>query len=278
MFENIIRRMPRPQEVARMTAQELRETFLVSNLFVPGKLTGMFTDLDRLVVGGVMPADKAVGLPNHRETGRAFFLERRELGAINVGGAGKVVADGKSFSLENLDCVYLPMGTKSVSFQSQDAKNPAKFYFLSCPAHAAHPATMMKPKAASPVPLGSPAAANKRTIYKYIHPGGIQSCQLVMGFTALEEGNVWNSFPPHTHWRRTEIYFYFDLGANVLTHFMGEPQQTRHLFLHNEEIALSPNWSIHCGCGTGSYKFVWGMAGENQAFDDMDVLKPEELR
>jgi 4-deoxy-L-threo-5-hexosulose-uronate ketol-isomerase len=278
MFESTIRRMPRPQDVARMTTQELRDTFLLTNLFAPGQLTGTFTDLDRLVAGGVMPAGKAIELPNHRETGRAFFLERRELGAINVGGAGAVHADKKTFSMDRLDCVYLPMGTQSVTFESKDAKKPAKFYFLSCPAHAAHPAAMMKPKDASPVPLGAQATANKRTIYKYIHQGGIQSCQLVMGFTALEEGNVWNSIPPHTHWRRTEIYFYFDLGENVLTHFMGEPQQTRHLFLHNEEVALSPNWSIHCGCGTGNYKFIWGMAGENQVFDDMDVVKPPDLR
>jgi len=261
-----------------MTTQELRDTFLLTNLFAPGQLTGTFTDLDRLVAGGVMPAGKPVELPNHKETGRASFLERRELGAINVGGAGAVHADGKTFSADRLDCVYLPMGTKSVTFESKDAGNPAKFYFLSCPAHAAHPATMMKPKDASPVPLGAQATANKRTIYKYIHTGGIQSCQLVMGLTALDEGSVWNSIPPHTHWRRSEIYFYFDLGANVLTHFLGEPQQTRHLFLHNEEAALSPNWSIHCGCGTGSYKFIWGMVGENQAFDDMDVVKPAELR
>jgi 4-deoxy-L-threo-5-hexosulose-uronate ketol-isomerase len=278
MFENTIRRMPRPQDIAGMTTQELRDTFLLTGLFAPGQLTGSFTDLDRLVAGGIMPTGKAVELPNHRETGRAFFLERREFGAINVGGAGAVHADGKTFSTDRLDCVYLPMGTKSVTFESKDAKDPAKFYFLSCPAHAAHPAAMMKPKDAAPVPLGAQATANKRTIYKYIHPGGIQSCQLVMGFTALEEGNVWNSIPPHTHWRRTEIYFYFDLGANVLTHFMGEPQQTRHLFLHNEEVALSPNWSIHCGCGTGNYKFIWGMAGENQVFDDMDVVKPVDLR
>jgi 4-deoxy-L-threo-5-hexosulose-uronate ketol-isomerase len=278
MFENTIRRMPRPQDVAGMTTQELRDTFLITSLFAPGQLIGTFTDLDRLVVGGIMPAGTPVELPNHRETGRAFFLERRELGAINVGGAGAVHADGKTFSLDPLDCVYLPMGTKSVTFESKDAKTPAKFYFLSCPAHAAHPAAMMKPKDASPVPLGSQASANKRTIYKYIHQGGIQSCQLVMGFTALEEGNVWNSFPPHTHWRRTEIYFYFDLGANVLTHFLGEPQQTRHLFVHNEEVSLSPNWSIHCGCGTGNYKFIWGMAGENQVFDDMDAVKPVDLK
>lgn len=271
--------MPRPQDVARMTTQEVRDTFHLSNLFVPGELRGHFTDLDRLVVGGIMPVNKAIELSNHKETGRAFFLERREFGAMNVGGgAGKVIADGKTFSLDRLDCIYLPMGTKSVSFESADAKVPAKFYFLSCPAHAVHPAAMMKPKDASPVPLGSQATANKRTIYKYIHQGGMQSCQLVMGFTALEEGNVWNSFPPHTHWRRTEIYFYFDLGENILTHFLGEPQATRHLFLHNEEVALSPNWSIHCGCGTGNYKFIWGMAGENQTFDDMDGVKPQDLR
>ena len=278
MFENSIRRMPRAQDVVRMGTQELRDTFLISNLFMPGELRGQFTDLDRLVVGGVMPTNRPIELPKHKETGRAFFLERREFGAINVGGAGKVIADGKTFALEKLDCVYLPMGTKSVSFESADEKNPAKFYFLSCPAHAAHPAAMMKPKDASPVPLGSQTTANKRTIYKYIHQGGIQSCQLVMGFTALDEGSVWNSFPPHTHWRRTEIYFYFDLGENVLTHFLGEPQATRHLFLHNEDVALSPNWSIHCGCGSGNYKFIWGMAGENQVFDDMDAVKPLDLR
>jgi 4-deoxy-L-threo-5-hexosulose-uronate ketol-isomerase len=277
MFENNIRRMPRPQDAQRLNTQELRDAFHIANLFAPGELRGTFTDLDRLVVGGIMPV-QPVELPNHKETGRAFFLERREFGAINVGGPGVVHADGKTFSLDRLDCVYLPPGTKSVAFESTDAKNPAKLYFLSCPAHAAHPAATMKPKDAAPVPLGSQATANKRTIYKYIHPGGIQSCQLVMGFTELAEGSVWNSFPPHTHWRRTEIYFYFDLGANVLTHFLGEPQQTRHLFLHNEEVALSPNWSIHCGCGTGNYKFIWGMAGENQVFDDMDAVKPVDLR
>jgi 4-deoxy-L-threo-5-hexosulose-uronate ketol-isomerase len=277
MFENSIRLMPRPQDMTGMSTQQLRDTFLISNLFAPGELRGHFTDLDRLVVGGVTPTNKEIELPNHKETGRAFFLERRELGAINIGGAGRVVADGKSFALEKLDCVYLPMGTKSVSFESADAKNPAKFYFLSCPAHAAHPATMMKSKDASSVALGAPEMANKRTIYKYIHQGGIQSCQLVMGLTALDDGSVWNSFPPHTHWRRTEIYFYFDLGEKVLAHFMGEPQATRHLFLHNEEVALSPNWSMHFGVGSGNYKFIWGMAGENQVFDDMDAVKPADL-
>ena len=278
MFENSIRRTPRPQDLPCMNTQDLRDAFQIANLFAPGELRGHFTDLDRLVVGGAMPAAKPVELPNHKETGRAFFLERRELGTINTGGAGIVIADGENFPLEKLDCAYLPMGTKQVSFESNDAKNPAKFYFLSCPAHSAHPAAMMKSKDASPVALGAQETANKRTIYKFIHQGGIQSCQLVMGFTELAEGNVWNSFPPHTHWRRTEIYFYFDLGEKILAHFLGEPQATRHLFLHNEEVALSPNWSIHCGCGTGNYKFIWGMAGENQVFDDMDAVKSVDLR
>jgi 4-deoxy-L-threo-5-hexosulose-uronate ketol-isomerase len=278
MFESLIRRPPRPQDLIGMCTQELRDAFQISNLFVPGEITGHFTDLDRLVVGGVMPTAKPVELPNHKETGRAFFLDRRELGAINVGGAGIVVADGKTFSLEKLDCVYLPLGTKSVTFESVAGKNPAKFYFLSCPAHAAHPAAMMKSSDAAPVNLGAQETSNQRTIYKFIHQGGIQSCQLVMGLTALEPGNVWNSFPPHTHWRRTEIYFYFDLGDKILSHFFGEPTETRHVFLHNEEVALSPNWSMHFGVGTGNYKFIWGMAGENQVFDDMDAVKPADLK
>jgi 4-deoxy-L-threo-5-hexosulose-uronate ketol-isomerase len=170
------------------------------------------------------------------------------------------------------------MGTKVVHFASADARQPAKFYFLSCPAHAAYPARMMKSTEAAPVNLGAQETANKRTIYKFIHEGGIQSCQLVMGLTALEPGNVWNSFPSHTHWRRTEIYFYFDLGTNILSHFLGEPQQSRHLFLHNDEVALSPNWSMHFGVGSANYKFIWGMAGENQVFNDMDAVNPLDLR
>lgn len=277
MLDTNIRRAPHPQALARMTTEEIRATFLVEHLFTPGQLQGCFTDLDRLVVGGAMPT-APIELANHKETGCSFFLERRELGAINIGGPGTIHADGHSFAASPLDCVYLPMGTKSVVFESAEAKNPAKFYFLSCPAHAAHPAALMRKRDATPVALGSQAAANHRTIYKFIHAGGIKSCQLVMGFTELAEGSVWNSFPPHTHNRRTEIYFYFNLGEKVAVHFLGEPTQTRHLFVHNEQAALSPAWSIHAGCGTGNYTFIWGMAGENQTFDDMDGLKPAELR
>ncbi len=276
--QDTIRRTPRPQDLASMSTQEQRDTFQISGLFAPGELIAHFTDLDRLVVGGVVPANKAIELPNHKETGRAFFLERRELGAINVGGPGKVNAGGQGFGLDHLDCIYLPMGTNHVSFESADQAHPAKFYFLSCPAHSAHPLRVMKPAEAAPVKLGGQETSNKRTIYKFIHQGGIQSCQLVMGFTELEPGNVWNSFPPHVHWRRAEIYFYFDLGEKIVSHFYGEPQETRHLFLRNDEVALSPNWSMHFGCGTGHYKFIWGMAGENQVFDDMDAVKPQDLR
>jgi 4-deoxy-L-threo-5-hexosulose-uronate ketol-isomerase len=278
MIESSIRRLPRPAEAARMATGELRDAFLAAGLFAAGSLNGILTDLDRMVVGAACPGDAPLELKNHPETGREYFLEQRELGAINIGGAGVVHVDGRSFEAERLDCVYVPAGARSVVFESGDRKKPARFYFLSCPAHAAHPAARMRFAESVPVALGSPVTANMRKIYKYIHPGGIQSCQLVMGFTALEEGSAWNSFPPHTHNRRSEVYLYFDLGDRILAHFMGEPAATRHLFVHNEQAVLSPPWSIHCGCGFGSYRFIWGMAGENKTFDDMDAVRPVDLR
>jgi 4-deoxy-L-threo-5-hexosulose-uronate ketol-isomerase len=278
MLENSIRRMPCPQAVARMDSQELRDNFLVANLFAPGELRGVFTDLDRLTLGGALPTRQPVELPNHRETGRAFFLEQRELGAINIGGPGAVQVDGRVFPANTLSCVYAGAGTQKLVFESKDPANPAKFFFLSCPAHAPQPAAVMQREEAVATPLGSPAGANQRVIRKFIHAGGIRSCQLVMGFTELAEGSVWNTFPPHTHSRRTEVYFYFDLGDRVLAHFMGQPAATRHLWVQNESAVLSPSWSVHSGCGTGNYKFIWGMAGENQTFDDMDAVKPADLR
>ena len=260
-----------------MTTAELRENFLVPSLFSTGQITGLFTDLDRLVVGGVVPVEP-LELPNHKETGRAFFLEARELGTLNVGGPGAVLADGKSLPLERLDCAFVPMGTRSVVFTSEEPQNPARFYWLSCPAHAPHPAAVMQKQDATIAALGSPASANQRVIHKYIHAGGLKSCQLVMGFTELAEGSVWNTFPPHTHNRRTEVYLYFDLGEKIVVHLMGEPAATRHLFVQDSQAVLSPAWSIHAGCGTGNYRFIWGMAGENQTFDDMDGVKPADLR
>jgi 4-deoxy-L-threo-5-hexosulose-uronate ketol-isomerase len=272
------RRLPRPQDVACMTTDEIREAFLIENLMSNGKLELQFTDMDRLVPGGIVPTVSPLELLNHHETGRASFLERREFGAINIGGAGEVNVDGRNFPVEPLDCLYIGMGARKIVFSSHDVRNPAKFFFLSCPAHAAFPTTTMKQSEAKTVPLGSQATANQRVIRQYIHENGIKSCQLVMGYTELAEGSVWNTFPPHTPNRRTEIYFYFNLGERVLAHFMGEPPATRHLFVQNEQAVLSPSWSIHAGCGQGNYAFIWGMAGENQRFDDMDAIKPLDLR
>jgi 4-deoxy-L-threo-5-hexosulose-uronate ketol-isomerase len=278
MFEKSIRRMPRPDGVPAMDSTALRAAFLVENVFVPGEGKGVFTDLDRLVLGGAAPGCAPVELPNHPETGRGFFLEKRELGAINLGGPGEVHADGRILRAEPLSCVYVGAGTRKLAFESRDPANPARFFFLSCPAHTPLAAATMTREEAAATPLGSQENANRRVIRKFIHEGGIRSCQLVMGYTELAEGSVWNSFPPHTHSRRSEIYFYYHMGDRVLAHFMGDPQATRHLFVHNEQAVLSPSWSIHCGCGTGSYSFIWGMAGENQRFDDMDAVQPPDLR
>lgn len=278
MFQSDILRMPRQQEVARMTTEELRAAFLIEDLFQPGTFRGIFTDLDRMVIAGAMPAGTPVALPNHKESGRATFLERRELGAINTGGPGKVIVDGTAHTVEPLGCIYIGMGAIEVLFESDDAANPAKFFILSCPAHASHPTVTATREQANTVPLGAQATSNERVIRQYIHENGIQSCQLVMGFTELATGSVWNTFPPHTHNRRCEVYHYFDMDDRVLAHFMGEPAATRHLFVHGDDTVLSPSWSIHSGCGQGNYKFIWGMAGENQTFTDMDAVKPADLR
>jgi 4-deoxy-L-threo-5-hexosulose-uronate ketol-isomerase len=278
MLDPTIRRMPRPQEVTRMTTGEIRDAFLVDALYQSGDFNGIFTDLDRLVVAGAVPVDSPVVLPNHKETGRGCFLERRELGAINTGGAGEVVVDGTVHPVAPLGCIYIGMGAREVAFRSVDPKSPAKFFILSCPAHATHPTVVATRDEATTVPLGNPTTSNERVIRQYIHENGIQSCQLVMGFTELGVGSVWNTFPPHTHNRRSEVYFYFDMEDRVLAHFMGEPAATRHLFIRGDQAVISPAWSIHSGCGQGNYKFIWGMAGENQTFTDMDAVAPLDLR
>jgi 4-deoxy-L-threo-5-hexosulose-uronate ketol-isomerase len=270
--------MPRPDEIDGLTTRELRDAFLVSDLFKPGAVCALFTDLDRMVVGAACPEVTPLELTNSKETGRGSFLEQRELGTINLGGPGTVRADGTAHELGHLDGLYLHCGTRNVTFETRDPASPARFYFLSCPAHAPHPATVIRHASIASAELGAVASSNRRRLFKYIHEGGAQSCQLVMGLTALEEGCVWNSFPPHTHNRRTEVYLYFELGDRPLAHFMGEPSSTRHLFVHNEEAVLSPAWSVHCGCGFGNYKFIWGMAGENKRFDDMDPVAPLDLR
>jgi 4-deoxy-L-threo-5-hexosulose-uronate ketol-isomerase len=262
-----------------MTTAQLRAAFVVEKIFADdGKLEMTFTDLDRMALGGAKPGREPVTLQNDRETGTDFFLARRELGIINTGGAGRVKVDGKDFPLANLDCLYVSMGTRDVQFTSDNPASPAKFFLLSSPAHAVFPTTHVKKDQVKPRELGTQTTANRRKLYQYIHQNGIKSCQLVMGFTELEDGSVWNSMPPHTHSRRTEIYYYFDLGSAALSHFMGEPQATRNLWIHNDQAVLSPNWSIHCGCGTGAYRFIWAMSGENQVFDDMDQVAITDLR
>jgi 4-deoxy-L-threo-5-hexosulose-uronate ketol-isomerase len=260
-----------PAETAAMQTQALRDHFLISNLFEDNKINLTYTHYDRVIVGGVKPVKEKVALPNPAELRAEYFLERRELGIINVGGNGKVIADGIIHAISKMDCLYLGKGTQSVSFESEDASNPALFYILSAPAHHAYPAAICTKQNAQPVELGAAATSNKRTVYKYIHLEGIKSCQLVMGLTVLEEGSVWNSVPPHTHTRRMEVYFYFDLPAeHRIFHFMGEPSATKHIVMANHEATISAPWSTHFGCGTSNYGFIWGMAGENLVYTDMD--------
>ena len=260
-----------PTETSKMNTQELRSNFLIENLMQANKAVLVYSHYDRMIVGGVVPGNQIVELPNEDELKASFFLERREMGIINVGGTGVVVADGVNYEIEKLECVYLGKGTKDVKFQSKDAAAPAHFYLLSVPAHQAYPNRKMTKTEASPVNMGDAATSNKRTIYKYIHNDGIQSCQLMMGLTTLESGSVWNSVPPHTHTRRMEAYFYFDIDpAQRVFHFMGEQQETRHLVIANHEAVVSAPWSMHFGVGTANYGFIWGMAGENKEFTDMD--------
>ena len=268
-----------PKETSQMNTQELRDNFLVQGLMKEDTIQLVYSHFDRLIIGGVVPVSNDIPLPNEDELKAKYFLERRELGVINIGGKSTVTADGVAYEIEKLECVYLGKGTKEVTFKSTDRSNPANFYLLSLPAHQTYPNKKMTKAEASPVHLGDISTSNKRTIYKYIHNDGIQSCQLVMGLTTLEAGSVWNSVPPHTHTRRMEAYFYFDLDpAHRVMHFMGEPQETRHLVIANNEAAISAPWSMHFGVGTACYGFIWGMAGENKEFTDMDPAPVATLK
>ena len=268
-----------PKEVSRMNTEEMRDAFLVQNSMVEDEVNVTYSHYDRTIMGGAKPVDKVLVLPNDPELKAEYFLERRELGIINVGGAGKIMADGMEYHLEKLSCLYLGKGTKNVSFTSVDSKTPAAFFLMSCPAHMTYPNTLRTKDEAAPVSLGDPSTSNKRMLYKFIHLDGIRSCQLVMGLTALDSGSVWNSIPPHTHTRRMEAYFYFDLPEqHRVFHYMGEPMETRHLVVKNHETAISPPWSVHFGCGTSNYAFIWAMAGENQVFSDMDALGVSDLK
>lgn len=268
-----------PQRFPRMSTAELRDCFLADGLHDPGAIHLAYIDLDRAIVGLAAPLDTPLALPTPPELRASFFTERREIGVLNLGGAGIVQVEGVSYALDALDVLYIGRGNKEVTFLSQSTSNPAIFYLLSYPAHTSYPTTLVTRDQAQPTVLGSPQTANHRTIYKYIHLGGARSCQLVMGVTHLSEGSVWNTMPAHTHMRRSEIYFYFDLAADArVLHLMGPPSETRHLVVNNRECVLSPGWSIHAGAGTQAYKFCWGMGGENQDYADMDPAPLESLR
>ncbi len=271
--------MADPARYQRMTTEELRETFLLSSLCEPGKIHLSYVDLDRAVVGFAAPVDAPIALAASPELRAAYFTERRELGALNIGGRGVIRVGEESYDLENLDVLYIGRGHPEVSFAAKSKDAPAVFYLLSYPAHASYPAALVRKEEAAPTTLGSLETCNKRTVCKYIHLEGARSCQLVMGVTHLEAGSNWNTMPPHTHMRRSEIYMYFNLAKNArVMHFMGPPAETRHIVMADKEAVISPGWSIHAGVGTEAYSFCWGMGGENQDYADMDPAPVERLR
>ena len=267
---------PSPEATNTLSTEALRSAFHIGDLFRPGEITAHYTDLDRMIVGAALPKGSPLPLPSAKETGTSFFLERREIGILNVGAPGVVKVGSESYDLAFLDCLYVGLGEKEVSFVGSNS-GQSQFYFISTPAHAKHPTAVMRKADLKTDPIGDPALANRRRINKYIYQDGIKSCQLVMGCTEFEPGSIWNTMPPHTHNRRTEIYLYFDVGEQMVVHLMGEPQKTRHLIVRDREAVLSPAWSIHAGVGTGSYRFVWAMGGDNQVFSDMDAAPIKTL-
>lgn len=279
-----------PRDVKHYTTDRLREEFLIDDLFQKDVIKLVYSHIDRIITGSAVPVAGKLVLTAGDELRADYFLERREMGLINIGGAGVVTIDGKEYEVAYKEGMYIGMGAKDISFASADAANPAKFYLHSAPAHKTYPTVLIKPegtpaegvvivKDENKVELGCLADANHRTICKYILPGQVESCQLVMGMTKLEEGSVWNTMPCHTHDRRMEVYLYFDMKDDALVfHYMGEPNETRHIVMKNEQAVISPSWSIHSGCGTRAYTFIWGMVGENQAFDDMDGVAMQDIR
>ncbi len=267
------------REYKRLTTAELRADFVLENLFAPGQSQLLYWETDRTVVGSVVPTESPLTLETHKELASNFFCERREVGVINIGVLGAVVVDGTRYEVGPFECLYIGRGSREVVFHSSEASSPAKFYLMSYPAHTTHPTTLARVGDANQLHLGSQETANERIIHQYIHEKGIQSCQLVMGFTRLKPGSVWNTMPPHTHARRCEVYLYCEVPAEAAVfHFMGPGNETRNILMHNEEVVLSPSWSVHCGCGTQAYTFIWAMGGENQRFDDMDGIAIPDIR
>lgn len=285
-----VRTAASPKDVRYYDTQRLREEFLLQGLFCAEEIKLVYSHIDRIITGAAVPVKEELKLTAGEELRAAYFLERRELGIINIGGAGTVTVDKKAYHVEHKDGMYVGRGARDISFASDDPENPAKFYLNSTPAHTAYPTVLIKRegepeegvviiKEENKVACGSLEEANDRVINKYILPGQVESCQLVMGMTALKTGSVWNTMPCHTHDRRMEVYLYFDMPEDAFVmHYMGEPTETRHIVMRNEEAVISPSWSIHAGCGSRAYTFIWGMCGENQEFTDMDGVDNRDLR
>jgi 4-deoxy-L-threo-5-hexosulose-uronate ketol-isomerase len=275
-----VRYLPNNESYQRLTTEELRRAFVLDHLFNPGTISMVYCDVDRAIIGGAVPTNTPLKLlATKKEMAAEFFTERREIGVANIGGQGTIRADGQAYNLGFKDMLYIGQGVKNVEFSSARAAEPAAFYLVSFPAHASYPVAVGHSAEAEKTHLGSTEAANNRIINKYIHAGGIRSCQLVMGLTELEIGSVWNSMPPHTHMRRMEVYLYFDLDPDsIVVHLMGKPEETRSVILRDRQAVISPSWSIHCGAATRKYSFIWAMAGENQEFTDMDALSMRDLR
>jgi 4-deoxy-L-threo-5-hexosulose-uronate ketol-isomerase len=273
-----MRESSHPNEFKCYSTDRIRQEFLIQDMFVPGKIKLVYSFYDRMIAGGVCPR-QPLALEPHKDLGTDYFLARREMGIINVGSPGTVTTDGQEYVLNRTDGLYIGQGVKDVIFSSADHAQPAHFYVLSAPAHKQYPTAKIEIGQTEKVELGVPEEANVRTLHKFIHPDGTQSCQLCMGMTKIAPHSVWNSMPCHTHGRRMEVYFYFDLPENtVMFHLMGQPDETRHIVIRNEEAVISPNWSIHAGAGTSNYAFIWGMIGENQIFSDMDAVDMGELQ
>lgn len=274
-----IRYSNHPDDSKYYDTAELRKNYLIEQVFVQDEIALTYSHQDRMIAGGAMPVETELALGSTKELGTDYFLERREMGIINVGGKGTVVLDGKEYPLEFKEGLYVGLGVKEVIFKSADKANPAKFYINSSPAHKAYPTVHITKDKANKRELGSQENMNERTINQFIHPAVCESCSLQMGMTELRPGNSWNTMPSHTHERRMEVYFYFELtGDNVVFHMMGQPQETRHIIMHNEQAVISPSWSIHSGTATSNYTFIWGMCGENQTYDDMDNIGTLDLR
>ncbi len=268
-----------PNDSKKYDTNQLREHYMVEEIFSDDKVELTYSHVDRIIFGGIKPVNESLKLEAGKSMGVDYFLERREMGVINVGGEGIVSIDGEEFALNNKDGLYIGKGNKDIIFKSSNPKNPAKFYINSVPAHKEYKTVKIEIEKANPVKMGDNSTLNKRTIYQYVHPNVCESCQLLMGLTILEPGSAWNTMPCHTHERRMEVYFYFDMEEDTrVIHLMGEPTETRHLIVKNEQAIISPSWSIHSGVGTSNYTFIWGMCGENQTFTDMDHISMDTLR